>query len=219
HGQRSDWLLKPGETLTYPTGLTYDTTLTDHGRNQARELAAYLVTNNIKLDRLYSSPFYRTMETANVVAETLDLQILVENGLGEWFNVGCKRAPASLVQLHSYFPRVHLPYNPIRIPSPNGETLQDLRDRLSSVMNEMISQCDEAGNVKTIMTVGHAASVIEGVRTVIGDRYASVNCGTCTLTVAKRIEGEWKLITNGDASFLSKGEENKWAFTEVRVLE
>src|SRR6185312_4094355 len=107
----------------------------------------------------------------------------------EWFNVGCKHAPAPLEQLHSYFPRAHLPYNPIRIPSHNGETLQDLHDRLSSVMNEMISRCDEADNVNTIMTVGHAATVIAGVRAVIGDRHASVNCGTCTLTVAKRIEG------------------------------
>ena len=79
-------------------------------------------------------------------------------------------------------------------------------------MNEMISRCDEADNVNTIMTVGHAATVIAGVRAVIGDRHASVNCGTCTLTVAKRIEGKWKLITNGDASFLYKGEENNWAF-------
>ena len=125
----------------------------------------------------------------------------------EWYNVGCKRAPASLVQLHSYFPRVHLLYNPIQIPSPNGETLQDVHDRLSSVMNKMISQCDEAGNVKTIMTVGHAASLIAGVRAVIGDRYASVNCGTCTLTVAKQNFGQWQLVKNGDASFLSKGEE------------
>ena len=75
-------------------------------------------------------------------------------------------------------------------------------------MNKMISQCDEAGNVKTIMTVGHAASLIAGVRAVIGDRYASVNCGTCTLTVAKRNVEQWELIANGDASFLSKGEEH-----------
>ena len=56
--------------------------------------------------------------------------------------------------------------------------------------------------MKAIIIVGHAATVVAGVRAVMGD--VSVNCGTCTLTVVKRDNiGQWQLIKNGDASFLS----------------
>jgi len=73
-------------------------------------------------------------------------------------------------------------------------------------MHNIISQCDE-DNVKAIMIVGHAATIVAGVRAVMGDN-VQVNCGTCTLTVAKRNVEQWELIANGDASFLSKGEEH-----------
>ena len=33
-------------------------------------------------NRIYSSPMYRTLETANYVAEKFDLDILAEDGLG-----------------------------------------------------------------------------------------------------------------------------------------
>jgi len=120
--------------------------------------------------------------------------------------VDCERAPASLVQLVSYFPRLQSLYEPINVPSPYGETVQDFSQRVSLVMHNIISQCDE-DNVKAIMIVGHAATVVAGVRAVMGDKHVSVNCGTCTLTVAKQNFGQWQLIENGDASFLSKGEE------------
>src|SRR5438128_1927356 len=109
----------------------------------------------------------------------------------EWFDVGYKCAPAPLEQLHSFFPRVDLSYKPIRLPLSDGETVQNVHDRLVSVMHEMIAQCDAASNVKAILTVGHSATVIAGVRAAIGNRYAPVNCGTCALSIAKRIDGEW----------------------------
>jgi len=122
--------------------------------------------------------------------------------------VNCKRAPASLVHLVSYFPLLQSSYDPINVPSPYGETVQDFSQRVSLVIHNIISQCDE-DNVKAIIIVGHAATVVAGVRAVMGgDKHVSVNCGTCSLTaVAKQNFGQWQLVKNGDASFLSKGEE------------
>ncbi|POG69786.1 histidine phosphatase superfamily [Rhizophagus irregularis DAOM 181602=DAOM 197198] len=81
HGHRSDWIV-PVLNNCYPTGLFYDPQLSPHGCNQAKELAQYFVNNTIQLDKIYSSPLFRTVQTANYVAENLDLEILVENGLG-----------------------------------------------------------------------------------------------------------------------------------------
>jgi transcription factor C subunit 7 len=49
---------------------------------QAKELAEHAVTLDPPVERIYSSPFYRCLETINPLAEKLDLPILPDNGIG-----------------------------------------------------------------------------------------------------------------------------------------
>jgi len=68
--------------ITSPTGIPSDPPLAAHGTEQARELMAHLIKLDPKIDKIYSSPFYRCLETVNPTAEALDLGILVDNGVG-----------------------------------------------------------------------------------------------------------------------------------------
>jgi len=68
--------------INSPTGIPSDPPLSAHGTEQARELMAHLVKLDSKIDRIYSSPFYRCLETINPTTEALDLNILVDNGIG-----------------------------------------------------------------------------------------------------------------------------------------
>jgi transcription factor C subunit 7 len=68
--------------ITSPTGIASDPPLAAHGTEQAKELTAHLVKLDPKIDRIYSSPFYRCLETINPTAEALDLQVLADNGFG-----------------------------------------------------------------------------------------------------------------------------------------
>ena len=70
-------------------------------------------------------------------------------------------------------------------------------------MQGIISRCDAEGQIKSILLVTHAASLIAGVRAVLQDRLVAVNCGTCSLT---------KLIREGD-KWLLKLKRN-WVFNE-----
>ncbi|OAQ84552.1 phosphoglycerate mutase family protein [Purpureocillium lilacinum] len=68
HGFRSNWLVDPATGAYYayipsPTGIPADPTLTSHGVKQSRELARHLMTLNPPIDAVYSSPFYRCLET------------------------------------------------------------------------------------------------------------------------------------------------------------
>jgi transcription factor C subunit 7 len=49
---------------------------------QANELAEYAATLDPPVERIYSSPFYRCLETINPLAEKLNLHILCDNGIG-----------------------------------------------------------------------------------------------------------------------------------------
>ncbi|UNI14347.1 C6 zinc cluster transcription factor-like protein [Purpureocillium takamizusanense] len=68
HGFRSNWLVDPATGayhayLPSPTGIPADPTLTSHGVKQSRELAKHLMTLDPPIDAVYSSPFYRCLET------------------------------------------------------------------------------------------------------------------------------------------------------------
>ncbi|NJM05258.1 histidine phosphatase family protein [Candidatus Gracilibacteria bacterium] len=62
--------------------------LSEHGRNEARQAAAFLADKGI--EHLFVSPFARTTQTAEVILETLDLPVtftnlIQEHGPGESF--------------------------------------------------------------------------------------------------------------------------------------
>ncbi|PTU22888.1 hypothetical protein P175DRAFT_0521980, partial [Aspergillus ochraceoroseus IBT 24754] len=119
HGHRLNWTIDY-QTGVYssqfptPTGNPADPTLTSHGVRQSHELAAHILSENIhpKPFRIYSSPFYRCIQTIQPTVEALKhsqaspstsgsasaseskpvlldphakYDIRVENGLGEWF--------------------------------------------------------------------------------------------------------------------------------------
>ncbi len=71
-----DWFL----TAEY----RYDPPLSEDGMVQAKQLGQRLKDENIH--HIFASPFLRTVQTANAVAEVLDLPIKLETGLSEWLN-------------------------------------------------------------------------------------------------------------------------------------
>ena len=91
------------------------------------------------------------------------------------------------------------------------ESIEEIHDRLDKTMQEIISCCD-AENVKSILIVTHAATLVAGVRAVLKDRSITVNCELCSLTKLVRQNGKWRLEFNGDCSFLDNGKERSWVF-------
>ncbi|MCZ0902379.1 histidine phosphatase family protein, partial [Microcoleus sp. HI-ES] len=62
----------------------YDPHLSEDGHIQAKQLANRLKGEGIS--HIFASPFLRTVQTANHVANALDLSIKLEWGLCEWLN-------------------------------------------------------------------------------------------------------------------------------------
>lgn len=74
HGFREDWVNK---NPPLPTHLKNDSPLSDFGREQAQGLTVYL--KDKKIDRIYSSPFYRVLETVYPLAkESNDLPLYID---------------------------------------------------------------------------------------------------------------------------------------------
>ena len=71
-----------------PTGIPTDPPLTSKGVQQSKELAEYLCSVEPPIDRIYSSPFYRCLQTLKPTTERLFSQgrvkekIRIDRGIG-----------------------------------------------------------------------------------------------------------------------------------------
>ena len=177
--------------------------MTSYGVDQAKQLAARLRTAKPAVERVYSSPYYRCLQTIEpfVASASADpesplrgegLKIRGEPGLGEWYGAAPFEHPTSAAPevLKTLFPALDPGYVPVARPTRMGESLAELHDRVASTMHGIISQCDTEG-VKAILVCTHAAVVIALGRVLTGDMPDSVEVEdfrafTCGLSVYVR---------------------------------
>jgi transcription factor C subunit 7 len=203
---RSNWVVKPsGEystSIPSPTGIASDPALASYGVIQSRELAAHLKTLNPPIQRFYSSPFYRCLQTINPAVEALSStapdpetqKIRGENGIGEWYGMARFEhpSPAEPKVLKSLFERYDEEYQPVIKPSVHGESIEELHDRAAYAMHRIIEQSDNEG-VKAICICTHAATLIAIGRALTGRMPENI------------AEEDFRPFTCGVSTFVRKG--------------
>lgn len=238
HGYRSNWLPQGPYPLP-PTGVDSDVPLAKHGIDQAKELAHYILSLGNQPEMVFSSPFFRCIQTSEPIADILELPIHVEAGLGEWYKPDREviPMPAPLDALENFFPnKLSRTWEPTTIPSNKGETEEGLYLRCKSFWPNFIGRVEkEFPNVETVLLITHAASKASLGMNLLGfanwreplDEDGNViRSGSCSLDKFELVpstsdEGEetlpfearqWKMTMNGNTEFLTKGEEMNWDY-------
>ncbi|OGE52550.1 hypothetical protein PENARI_c010G06705 [Penicillium arizonense] len=217
HGHRLNWTID-FRTGTYkaqfptPTGNPADPALTSHGVRQSHELAEHIAASQFhpKPFRVYSSPFYRCLQTIQPSVEELkrisaesrhgqqnapglidrhaDLDVRIENGLGEWFgatNFFDHPSHPTPKEMSLHFPTL-IPetslqnYKPLLIPSRRGETIGQLHNRVAIALQGIITDIDaeitaleaqlppDQRTSKSVLICAHAAPLIAMGRALTG---------------------------------------------------
>ncbi|CAK7205998.1 C6 zinc cluster transcription factor-like protein [Sporothrix eucalyptigena] len=231
HGFRSNWVVNPatGDYTGFvrsPTGHPADPALTSHGVTQSRELAAHLARRAdepgpgdhpipVPVERIYSSPYYRCLQTIQPFVEMASegksqqgsvnvngsqpgsrpwWAVRCDPGLVDWFGPAPfeQPQPAPLSLLHDkFFPWIDLGYAGSGIvPLRNGESMAQLHARVAATLAHIIRQCDADG-VRAIVLCAHAATIIAMGRVLTGvvpDDVETEDFGafTCGLTTFRR---------------------------------
>ncbi|KAL6720410.1 C6 zinc cluster transcription factor-like protein [Lecanora helva] len=194
HGFRTNWIVDPktGQYQTNipsPTGITGDVPLAAYGERQSEELATALsAIDDPPISRIYSSPFYRCLQTLQPFAEKSGIEVRGDNGLGEWYGVADfpHPIPANASELRTLFPWYATNYAPSGIPPLTGETLPELHDRCAYALQYIIASADAEDNENdkalgktpngndfpgrrsAILICAHAASLIALARALTG---------------------------------------------------
>ncbi|MEA5572108.1 histidine phosphatase family protein [Calothrix sp. UHCC 0171] len=182
----------------------YDPPLSEDGFIQAKQLANRLQGENIH--HIFASPFLRTVQTANAVAEILDLPIKLETGLSEWLNPEWmdeepKRHPIS--ELAQIYPRIDSSYTPL-IAAKYPETHAQVRARSGQTARCLVTDYSP----ENILLVGHGASVNGAVIGLAGaDTYQAEKVRLCSIFKLVRKHPEWWIEIKGDTSHLTEIEE------------
>ncbi|PTB79303.1 RNA polymerase III transcription initiation factor complex component [Trichoderma longibrachiatum ATCC 18648] len=212
-------------SIPSPTGIPVDPALTAHGVEQSWELGRHLMTVEPPVEAVYSSPYYRCLQTITPFVELQQERhskrrrgssdgsspactvIRPEHGLCEWFGSAPFEhpGPASPSVLKSLFPALDDSYVSAQHPPSRGETLAQLQARLTATMQSIIDRCD-AEDRRAVVLCTHAAVVImlgrilTGVfpETVDADDFRAFTCG---LSVYRR-----RLISQDEQG--PRGDEN-----------
>ena len=125
--------------------------LTERGQEQARVLADSL--RGAGITRLYSSPLLRAQQTAQVLAQMLDLPVEVTEGLRE-YDCGIMEGRADEEAWAAYQAVLEEWFQHGRPEAriPGGESLLDMRDRLGSLLRRLLG---ELGEDEQACLVGH----------------------------------------------------------------
>jgi broad specificity phosphatase PhoE len=161
HGQVNPQALAKSENPDYPRG---DPPISDLGRTQARLLGQRLKAQGFS-GVIHSSPYRRTIETAHIIAEVVDVPVVPsapmrEVVMSEEQMVGFHGA--TVEELHSSFSRVDAgascstPWWTTGVESPD-----DVEARVAPLVDQVA-----AGNIDALL-VGHGASVAGAVRHIL----------------------------------------------------
>lgn len=178
----------------------YDPPLSEDGIVQAQQLGKRLAGVGIK--QIFASPFLRTVQTASIVADILELPIKLESGLSEWLNpewMSVEPERLSTVALQEQFPRIDPSYTSV-VKASYPESSEELFDRTAKTARFLSVQFSE-----DILLVGHGASVIGTAQGLVSGT-PEIKASLCCLVKLVRQGQKWEMELNGDTSHLDQTE-------------
>lgn len=199
---RSNWVVdaSTGEyraNVPSPTGIPSDPALAGYGVIQSQQLGKHLMQLNPPIDLIYSSPFYRCLQTISPFVQArvaqdgpAKVRVQVERGVGEFYGIARfdHPSPAPIEELRRHFDYLETDEPPIVVPSTKGETIPQLHDRIAYCLQHLIHQADiDPRGPKAIVICTHAAVMIAIGRVLTGRMPSDVaeedfKCFTCSFS-------------------------------------
>jgi broad specificity phosphatase PhoE len=171
----------------------YDPPLSQQGLDRAVCLAQQL--SQIPIDQIFTSPFLRTIQTADPLANLLKLPIRLEWGLCEWL---CQDWTPELPkttpidELLQYYPNIDISYKSLVMPC-YPETTEALNIRIDTITHKLIQD-----NHEHMLAIAHKGSILGIVAALTGNddwRTYDLPCGGIIKLVYNR--DRWSSIIEG----------------------
>ncbi|CAL1695926.1 unnamed protein product [Somion occarium] len=181
---------------------------------------------------IFSSPYYRCLQTAQPVSIALGVPIYVEHGLSEWYSPvvpgsGLHPRPASASELKAYFSEIDDSWQTVYYPSRKGEDVKECHVRAGRSLNRLLQETERKyeGKHKRILLMSHAATTIALTRELVGNRELSLRVGCCSITEVQRkpdgcgFIGGWEALRLASGAHLKEGSTRDWGFEDITIAD
>ncbi|KAI0271369.1 histidine phosphatase superfamily [Gloeopeniophorella convolvens] len=228
HGFRLNWVTTNWKSAT---GLPRDPPLAAFGETQAKEVADHFLSlpEDQRPTIIFSSPYYRCLQTAKPTSAALGIPIYVEHGLSEWYSpvapgTGLHPRPGPASALQAFFPEIDPAWSSVYYSSRRGEDVDGVHARaagaLAALVPEVARRFPPAQHARVLL-VSHAATTIALARALLGRREMPLRIACCSLSMFERAEGGsgWAARVLGDGSHLKDGPQRDWGFEDIEIAD
>ena len=175
-----------------------DVELDETGLKQAELLAEYL--SDRKIDAVYTSPLKRAHKTAAAIASHHNLEVEINDGLidfnyGEWQGLSHQEVKDKYKKLYEEWTE-----NPQLVITPGGESLEDVRKRAASVVDEVTASYEG-----TVVLVAHRVVNKVLICALLGlenSHFWDIKQDTCGMTAFTYERGRFVLTEHNNTSYL-----------------
>ncbi len=186
HADRLDFIQPEWfETALYP----YDPPLSSLGLKSAIALAHKL--SQAPIQRVFTSPFLRTIQTADPLAQRLQVPIQLEWGLCEWLCQDWSPALPDTTPINNLkkdYPSIDCSYQSLVLPC-YPETPEELDARTNIVAHKLVQN-----NLENILAIAHKGSILGMTAALTGDDYwrnQDLPCGGIVKLI--RVDDGWQV--------------------------
>lgn len=176
----------------------YDPPLSQDGFIQAQELGKQL--KSAQITHIFTSPFLRAIQTANEIAEILDLSLKIEAGLSEWLNPDWMTETPEIhsrEELSLIYSRIDWNYTSRIIPK-YPENQEKVNSRTGETARVLVKEFQEE-----ILLVSHSPSIWGIVKGLVGGN-PIIDTPLCCLIKVVGFGDKWELSNSkaGKTQFL-----------------
>jgi len=175
-----------------------DIDLNETGVKQATLLSEYLSTSAI--EAVYSSPLKRAFKTAEIIAQRHKLKVnvdpdLIDFNFGKWQGLSHQEVKEKYRDLYATWIT-----HPEQVRMPDGETLEDVSQRVIRVRNKIIEN-----HRGTVVIVGHRVVNKVIICALLGlgnSHFWKIRQDTCGISIFSYLNEQFILTKHNDTSFL-----------------
>jgi probable phosphoglycerate mutase len=184
-----------------------DIELNEMGLKQAELLGEYL--SHMKIEAVYSGPLKRALQVAQAIARYQGFDVKISDGLldmnfGKWEGLPRQEVAEKYKESFTEWMR-----HPDRVKIPGGESLADVRQRATALIDEIIAK-----HQGTVVLVTHRVVTKVLICALLGlddSHFWNIEQSTCGITTFNYRNGQFILTEHNNTSFLKPLSQKKLA--------
>ena len=191
----SFWFIRHGQSegniLDSECVVMNDMPLTDRGTDEARAIAKYFKEGGINITDIYTSPLGRSHQTAEVIANEMELKVKIKGGLKErnwgiWGNLPWDKVSDKLSEMDIEKRYIFVP--------EGGESWQQMEERLLEALEEIAEENSEGENILIITHRGCLRAILPVLAKASKDKHEDFSVETGSLTKFSFDKDEFEFI-------------------------